>query len=80
MQGIGKTLIFDSQIVVGSTKTNLIPLLILASKRRNDSDSEFPFLNPVSKHTIKLIDNQWFVCWDCDIPWLLVEFDSFCVV
>ncbi|KAK9188136.1 hypothetical protein WN944_019544 [Citrus x changshan-huyou] len=44
-----QTPIFDSQIVVGSTKMNLIPLLILASKHGNDFDSGFPFLNPARK-------------------------------
>ena len=49
-----QTPIFDSQIVVGSTKMNPNPLLIFASKRGNDFDSGFPFLNPASKCSNKV--------------------------
>lgn len=49
-----QTAIFDSQIAVGSTKMNLISLLILASKHGNDSNSEFRFLNPANKRSIML--------------------------
>ena len=46
--------ILDSQIDVGPTKMNLIPLLILPSKYEFHSDSRFLFLNLTTKHSVKV--------------------------